>query len=171
MQQFRTVQIALHAYSILDAGESSFYVVEGETLAAVIDTGITEGGSIMQEIRTLTDKPLILILTHAHIDRMHHMDEFDTVYMCRDELSMPKKVLSDMMGGKKLALEDTLDIRTGSRIDIGGEVLEIVQVPGHTPGSVAILAPDRGLLFTGDAIGSGYGVWMQVPGALPLSKV
>ncbi len=41
-----------------DAGNSSFYVVEGEEKkAAVIDTGITAGTKILPVIRELTDKP------------------------------------------------------------------------------------------------------------------
>lgn len=165
---FRITRIEEGVYSILDAGEASFYAVEGEELAAVIDTGITPGAQIMPVIRTFTQKPLILVLTHAHVDHFHHMDEFDTVYMCHEEFKMPGEVLTEMMAGKTLKLRETLDIRTGSSIDLGGEILEICQVPGHTPGSVVVLAKKKNLLFTGDAIGSGYGVWMQVPGALPL---
>lgn len=170
MANFRINQIAPRTYRILDEGESSFYVVEGDEIAAVIDTGITPGERILPEIRTLTDKPLILVLTHAHIDHMHHMDEFETVYMCHDELKMPEEVIEFMSAGKRLQLERTLDIRTGSTIDLGGETLEICQISGHTPGSVAVLAKNRNLLFTGDAIGSGYGVWLQVPGAVSLEE-
>lgn len=170
MADFRINMIEKGVYSILDEGEASFYVVEGEKVAAVIDTGITVGVQIMPVIRKLTDKPLVLVLTHAHIDHFHHMDEFDTVYMCHEEFKMPGEVLTEMMAGKNLRIEETIDIRTGSCINLGGDVLEICQVPGHTPGSVVVLAKKKNLLFTGDAIGSGYGVWMQVPGALPLEE-
>lgn len=168
MQDFRVTRIAPGIYSILDAGDSSFYVVEGSEKAAVIDTGITPGGKILPVIRRLTDKPLLLVITHAHVDHFHHMDEFDEVYMCRDELKLPGAALKGMKAGKKLNLEGTIDIRTGSVIDLGGDSLEICQVPGHTPGSVVVLEKKYNKLFTGDAIGSGYGVWMQVPGAVPL---
>lgn len=168
MQDFRITRIAPDTYHILDAGEASFYLIAGEDRAAVIDTGITPGGKILPVIRELTDKPLILVLTHAHIDHMHHMDEFETVYMCHEELTMAEETLRHMMGGKELNLAGTIDIRTNDIIDLGGEQLEICQIPGHTPGSAAILAKGRNLLFTGDAIGSGYGVWMQTPGALSL---
>ena len=170
MQDFRVSRIKPGAYSILDAGESSFYVVEGRYRAAVIDTGITPGGRIMSLIRKLTSKPVVLILTHAHIDHMHHADEFDTVYMCHKEFSVAPEILKGMMGGKTLPLEKTIPIDTGSRIDLGDNVLEICTVGGHTPGSVVIYDSKNELLFTGDALGSGYGVWLQVPGALPLAQ-
>lgn len=168
MQDFRITRIAEGAYSILDAGDSSFYVAEGSDRAAVIDTGISPGKHIIPVIRELTDKDLVLVLTHAHIDHMHHMDEFDTVYMCHEELKIEANILTGMMGGKELDLKHTVDIRTDSKINLGETVLEICEVPGHTPGSVVVLDKKRNLLFTGDAIGSGYGVWMQVPGATSL---
>lgn len=64
-------------YDILDEGNSSFYIVEGEDRAAVIDTGISPGQKILPLIRKYTSKPLILVLTHAHIDHWYHMDEFE----------------------------------------------------------------------------------------------
>lgn len=170
MAEFQITQIAPHAYHILDGIEASFYVVEGDNKAAVIDTGITEGEKIRPIVEKLTDKPLVLVVTHAHIDHFHHMDEFETVYMCHEELTMPESVLTQMMAGKKLKLKETIDIRTNDVIDLGGEVLEICQVPGHTPGSVAVLAQKRNLVFTGDSIGSGYGVWMQAPGGIKLTE-
>lgn len=169
MNNFQITQIAPGAYHILDAGEDSFYLVTGEQRAAVIDTGITPGEKIRPVIEQLTDKPLVLVVTHAHGDHMYHMDEFDTVYMCHEELSMGAGRLSQMTAGKNLKLDQTIDIRTNDVIDLGGEQLEICQVPGHTPGSVAVLAKQKNLLFTGDAIGSGFGVWMQVPGVTSLT--
>ena len=166
---FEVGQIAPHAWEFLDEGQDSFYLVTGERIAAVIDTGITQGGRILPEIRRLTQLPVVLVLTHAHIDHLHHMDEFDEVYMCHEELTLPGEFLQKMMAGKTLDLPGTKDIRTGSTIDLGGRRLEICQVPGHTPGSVAVWEPEEDLLFTGDAIGSGCGVWMQLPGSLPVA--
>ena len=88
MEGFQVTEIGEKIYCILDAGNSSFYVVEGEEKAAVIDTGITAGAKILPVIRELTDKPLLLVITHAHPDHMYHIDEFNEVYMCHDEKKM-----------------------------------------------------------------------------------
>lgn len=168
MQDFRVTRIAQGVYSIVDAGDASFYVVEGEERSAVIDTGVTPHGKILPVVRKLTEKPLILVVTHAHIDHMYHMDEFDEVYLCHDEFTLPEEMLHEMMGGKALNLAGTHDMHTGTAIDLGGDSLEICQVPGHTPGSVVVLEKRQNILFTGDAIGSGYGVWLQLPGSVPL---
>jgi hydroxyacylglutathione hydrolase len=170
MQDFRITQIDENAYSILDAGDSSWYVIEGEDRAAVIDTGVSPGLSIMPVVRKLTSKPPILVVTHRHIDHMYHLPEFDTAYMCHDEFLIPEKTWDVMFPDCTVDVSKTIDIQDDSVIDLGGEKLLICKVPGHTPGSVVVLDEKRQLLFTGDAIGSGYGVWMQVPSAISLEE-
>ena len=39
MEGFEVTKIGKHIFCILDAGNSSFYMVEGDEKAAVIDTG------------------------------------------------------------------------------------------------------------------------------------
>lgn len=143
MRGFGIWKIDNGIYDILDEGNSSFYIVEGENRAAVIDTGISPGQKILPLIRKYTSKPLILVLTHAHIDHWYHMDEFETVYMCHREFEVGADALRDMMADKDLHPERTLDIRTDTRIELGGTSLSICEVPGHTPGSVVVL--DRAL--------------------------
>ena len=168
MEGFQVTEIGEKIYCILDAGNSSFYVVEGEEKAAVIDTGITAGAKILPVIRELTDKPLLLVITHAHPDHMYHIDEFDEVYMCHEEKKMDPETLVMLTAGKLKPWEEIHDIRTDSVISLGGTELTICQAPGHTPGSVVVLETKQNYLFTGDAIGSGCGVWMQVPGGTSL---
>ena len=157
MEGFQVTEIGEKIYCILDAGNSSFYVVEGEEKAAVIDTGITAGAKILPVIRELTDKPLLLVITHAHPDHMYHIDEFDEVYMCHEEKKMDPETLVMLTAGKLKPWEEIHDIRTDSVISLGGTELTICQAPGHTPGSVVVLETKQNYLFTGDAIGSGCG--------------
>lgn len=42
----------------------------------------------------------------------------------------------------------------------GGFVVDTMELPGHTAHSTAFFLKDRNLLFTGDAVGSGSGVWL-----------
>ena len=72
--------------------------------------------------------------------------------------------------GNFILVENTIHIQTGSVIDLGGCALEICHVPGHTPGSVAVYDARDEIVFTGDAIGSGCGVWMQLPGSSSLTE-
>ena len=168
MSDFSIQAIDETTYHVLDAGASSFYVLEGQERAAVIDTGISEGERIMRVVRRLTKKPPVLLVTHAHPDHVYHAAEFDEIYMSHRELEMGSVLFAQMTAGRGDILRASNDIRTGSVIDLGGRELEVCEVPGHTPGSVVFYDRTHDQLFCGDAIGSGIGVWMQVLSALPL---
>lgn len=44
------------------------------------------------------------------------------------------------------------DLADGQRLHIGGTSLRVLHMTGHSPGSVALHAPDLGVVFTGDAL-------------------
>lgn len=46
----------------------------------------------------------------------------------------------------------TRTLGDGDRIDLGDRVLEVVHLPGHTPGSAALFDRDTGTLFSGDVV-------------------
>ena len=155
-------RVTPNIYYVLDNIEASFYVIVGQAVTAVIDTGIAEGEKIMPLVKELAqnNNPIILLLTHSHYDHAYHMNEFETVYLCHDELSICDE-----------EFKNTLPVKTGDLFDLGGEVLEAFHVPGHTPGSMVFYANKADILFTGDAIGSGYGPSMFSKGlSLPLSE-
>lgn len=43
-------------------------------------------------------------------------------------------------------------VRQGHIFDLGNMCLEVIELPGHTPGSIGLLCPERKLLLVGDAI-------------------
>ena len=143
MEGFEVTKIGKHIFCILDAGNSSFYMVEGDKKAAVIDTGITTGKKITPLLRELTDKPLLLVATHVHCDHIYHMDEFEEVYMCHDEKKIEETTLRTLTAGRLKPWDEIHDIHTDSVISLGGTELRICQVPGHTPGSIVIWKPGR----------------------------
>jgi len=51
--------------------------------------------------------------------------------------------------------EPTAFVEDGEAIDLGDRSFEVLHVPGHTPGSVALWEPDHGILFTGDTLYEG----------------
>ena len=48
----------------------------------------------------------------------------------------------------------------GYSFDLGGMTVSTKLVPGHTPGSVVFFLDGQNIAFTGDAVGSGHGVWI-----------
>ena len=64
-----------------------------------------------------------------------------------------------------------LDLAEGSAIRFGSIRLEVLHTPGHTEGSVCLLAADERLLFTGDTLfRAGWGR-VDLPGASPQAMV
>jgi glyoxylase-like metal-dependent hydrolase (beta-lactamase superfamily II) len=57
-----------------------------------------------------------------------------------------------------------LDLAEGSRIRFGEVELEVLHTPGHTEGSVCLLASDERLLFTGDTLFTGSWGRTDLPG-------
>lgn len=156
-------------WHIEDYADSSFYLVEGEEKALLIDTGMG-GGSIMETVKSLTRLPVELALTHAHPDHMLHCDQFERFHMSHKEESV-LPVFLDMLPGKKDLTADTVmsaatDIKHGDVIDLGGTEIEVIEVAGHSPGSVAYYDRRHRIIFSGDILG----VWLQVPGALTISE-
>ena len=58
-------------------------------------------------------------------------------------------------------------LREGQEFDLGGLRLRVLALTGHTPKGAMPLEPDRGWLFSGDALGN-RSFWMQVDGASSL---
>ena len=57
-----------------------------------------------------------------------------------------------------------IDLAEGSRIQFGEIDLEVLHTPGHTEGSVCLLAGAESLLFTGDTLFAGSWGRTDLPG-------
>jgi glyoxylase-like metal-dependent hydrolase (beta-lactamase superfamily II) len=56
----------------------------------------------------------------------------------------------DLAGWRTTAAEPTRLLAEGDTVDLGDRAFEVLHVPGHTPGSIALWDAAAGLLFTGD---------------------
>lgn len=173
----RIEPVADGVYHIDDAHAQSFYLIEGGERALVIDTGM-EARALIPLLRTLTEKPFVLALTHAHPDHMYHADEFETVCLGRADIAAWKgtlRLVTDVLVGmrklpkKKFPVETYVPVTGRTKIDLGGNVIEALEAPGHTPGSMMYVDHQHRCIFTGDAVGSGMFVLMALPGCLKLS--
>ncbi len=157
-------------YAVEDENESSFYVIEGEKMAAVIDTGMGKE-PVLPLIRHITALPCVLLLTHAHGDHMKYAGSFEKRYICSKDIPIVALSAERMGMDKSLGELDYTPFDPGSMLELGGgTTLESVAMYGHTPGSLGFYCEKYNVLFSGDAVGSGMGVWMQVPGALTVEQ-
>ncbi len=159
---FNAIPIMTGLWEITDgtAGSPAFvdiYLIEGNDKALVIDAGVS-GADLSSYIRTLTRKPAELVLTHGHGDHVAAAGQFEKVYMSSKDFDLIKPYTAF----KDFKDSGINDLKGGEIFDLGGCKLEIVPLPGHTPGSVVLLDRERQLLFAGDAMGSSS-LWMQLP--------
>ncbi len=172
--------------TLLRDRDTNIYVVEGKTSALVIDSGYGLF-DLKSQLEEITQKPLIAVCTHGHIDHAFGGHHFDVIYMSRDELPIyrkhdtyKKQMMENHAPDEKLLSREALEewyrakpkriefIKPGDLLDIGGNTLEIVSLRGHTPGSIGILDREHRILFSGDGL-CNY-IWMQLPESSYLSE-
>lgn len=122
------------------------YLVAGEAKALLIDT-TTGRGDIREVVSQLTALPLVVVNTHGHMDHTGGDYVFDEVYIHPADLWLLRGP-ADEAAAKELICHP---IGEGDCFDLGGRVLEVVEVPGHTLGSVALLDREARQIFMGDA--------------------
>ena len=117
----------------------------------LIDAGVPPMG-----IKPFKDQIKTIVLTHCHYDHTARVKEI--AHMCNAKVAIHK---NDARG----LLEDTwsLSMHFGARSpgiapdivltdgDIIGD-LQVLHTPGHTPGSICLLAERELLLFSGDTV-------------------
>lgn len=129
---------------------TTMYILEGEDRAMLIDTG-TKCTDLDKVVRQITSKPLDVVITHNHLDHAGNIHYFDEVYMH----PLDSTVRDIPYEGKYIWMKE------GDVFDLGGRQLEVVLMPGHTPGSIVLLDKSHNACFSGDAFGSGQ-VWLQL---------
>ena len=163
---FKAEKLTDYITRIMMPGNVYGFIVTGKEKAAVIDTGFGLGDyrSFVEE--TLAGMPYDVILTHGHLDHAGGSSQFDEVYMNLKDLQVAKEhtqktlrldfLKSDYSDITEQDLAEPkpvgyLPLEYGQRFDLGGEVLQVVCLGGHTPGSVGILFEKQRILLAGDA--------------------
>lgn len=171
---FRINQISSRLFQITDLSGTHLFMAVGDQEAALLDTG-AGCGSLLTQVRELTQLPVKVILTHGHADHTMGAGEFEDIWMSPldetiyREHSAPEARLgyirgSVRSGGDPRAAELTADqlqpakhfeqfhpLAPGDGFDLGGLTLEIHEGAGHTPGCVTVLLPELRTLLLGDA--------------------
>jgi len=154
---------------------SDIYLLVGEKEALMIDLSnpIDWAENADASLRSLVaerieDKPLTIAFTHEHGDHTGMLPAFvndpEVRFVLPDgdfawfKERYPEANAHFLGEGTIFTVDGALS--DSGIFDLGGMEVEAVSVPGHTNGSMAYLLKSQNLLFTGDAIGSGHGVWI-----------
>lgn len=148
------------------------YLISGHDRAVLIDTG-TGIGDIRSVVERLTALPVSVVNSHAHWDHIGGNWRFGQIAIHPEEarwlrdpsntIALQTSSTAELLRGPLppgLAWED-LNIppsvasdflHGGEVIDLGGVCLEVLHLPGHSPGLLALLDRPRGLLLSTDVV-------------------
>lgn len=167
-------------WGIVEAYNVNIYLIEGNDRALVIDTGCGIG-NLREFIGMLTNKPLIVVNTHNHMDHTGGNGAFDKIHMLDVEIDNqvpePESEISDSQKKKGLLWRlnphdkrpynfsvdcvtfwpkaPLIPISNGYVFDLGNRPIEVIHTKGHTMGSICLLDKKARVLFTGDTANRG----------------
>ena len=137
---------------VLGAYETNCYIIwdDDSQECLVIDPGY-EPERVLSAVKALDKTVSAILLTHGHFDHVggvsHIFSEMDCdIYLCPEDCAMPEQMTAG-------PLRYTNSYQEGDTLQLAGLTLQVLQTPGHTPGSVCLICEDS--LFSGDTLFSG----------------
>ena len=121
------------------------FLLCGEPFSLLVDS--CYDGEFRALCESIAGNQIRLILTHSDRDHIGCASQFEHRYMHPAEFHA--------FGKKHAGAENFLPVWDGDTFDIGTFRLEVIHLPGHTPGSIALLERDKKFLIAGDNVQSG----------------
>lgn len=161
--EFSCKEIAPGVRQIGDGQDNFCTLLTGSREAVLFDTMVGLG-DLRGFVQTLCPMEPTVIVSHCHFDHIGGARQFPTIYMNPEDLPLLEvgrgqiPVLEQTLGRDLSGMEESFrperyqPIRPGQVLDLGGITAEVVDLSGHTPGSVGLLCRERRLLLAGDAL-------------------
>jgi glyoxylase-like metal-dependent hydrolase (beta-lactamase superfamily II) len=166
--------------------ETIVNLIIGQEKAVLIDTGCGIG-NLRKAVEALTDKPVVVVNTHTHLDHLGSNRQFNEIAMFDHPLShrAAEKGVSHEIVLTEILAENLVTgpwpsgfnpsgfalppfkvshwLKDGDRLDLGGQDLEVIYTPGEAPDHICLLDRVHRLLFCGDILLYGP-VWTHLEG-------
>lgn len=155
---------------INDANVSTYYLVCGNKKALMIDTG-NGYDNVMEIARGITDLPIEVVNTHGHCDHVYGNIFCKEAFMHPNDFTLCEQhfqLIQDNATYSSTTCCPLIPIDQGKVFDLGDIELEVIELMGHTPGSIGLLDKKHRILFSGDALNPF--IWLQLDESLPLSQ-
>ncbi len=162
-------EVAPGVRMIRDSDNDKMFLLCGPKACVLIDTGMGRGALRDYVARFTGGRPLAVILTHFHGDHAGQAGQFiagSIEYVGASDREQVARQLAEQGATPAAIAAHLKGVPDGARVDLGDRQLELYAVPGHTPGSIVILDPATGDLFTGDSFGNNSSLppdvmWLQ----------
>jgi len=197
--EYTISEIYTDTYAITDNGFSQgkvyMYLLVGNEKALLVDSGygLLDLNAV---VKTITDKPVICVCTHGHLDHAPGACQFEDAYLHSKDFDVYKQhtgqelitnaglnglmmkppiwmcnnpsyhKLVETMAGKTYTELQPLD--DVGVFDLGGRTVSWRHVPGHTQGSIAVIDETYKTAFDADACAPG--AWLFLPESSSLSE-
>lgn len=135
-----TVELLPGIWNLTPSEDSAAFLVLGNTQALLIDTSFGRV-SLPPLIEGITNLPVTLVNTHGHGDHVGGNKEFPKFYLHPFDIPI--------MNGNN---SNAKSVEEGDSFDLGNKSLKVIHIPGHSPGSIALLCMEDRVIFTGDML-------------------
>ncbi len=156
-------------YRINEFNIMNCFLIIGEKKALLVDCGVG-AGNMAEFVKTLTDKPIILAATHAHVDHIGAAWQFGKMYIHKGDAPIAwhqstkkarKWYLKKHPSTEKFGLDYNEFAKQKSylipvpfgdhhKFDLGGITVEAVHTPGHSRGSVCFKIEKYKIMLVSD---------------------
>jgi hydroxyacylglutathione hydrolase len=144
--------------------ETNAYILShSDGTCLIFDPG-SEGEKLIRSIEQQGWEPLAILLTHAHFDHIGAINDLLIrwklpIYLHEKEkawLSNPSLNGSAYFIGEKVQVaHEPHCLQNETTLTIGSFALEVLETPGHSPGSVSYYCPEIEAVFSGDVLFAG----------------
>lgn len=155
--------VKVHRFSVGEM-QSNCYLLENNNHCIIIDPG-DDADYITSKIIELRLKPNFIVSTHGHFD--HNMASFEIsqnfnipFYISDKDTFLIKRMRATARHWFKrndilLPQINTIESRL---LKLGNLNIKVIEIPGHTPGSLAYYIEKSGIMFAGDLLFKGGGL-------------
>jgi len=166
--------LKIYPMTVGAAFQTNCYILSAGDGAIIVDPG-DEGSKIITYLATQRLKPVAIFITHGHFDHIGALKEVQEkygipVYAHQDEAKLftdSKFNFSWKTGRMPVEFNDLSAFNFVCKdevIELLDQNINVLHVPGHSPGSLAFYFKDADVVITGDALFKGSIGRTDLPG-------